>query len=168
MEGVVLAVKKFMVSTLLAAAVLGAALSAVAAEAPRIKDLGLDHVKMKWWIYDYGAKNGTPFAVARKYYTNESIKQNTVDLLMSKFGISPEVASALYGTEYGYEYTNDGKQFAVTYLVHFTQNGEVIHRTIFDNSSEATKKAFVSVPPSNVMLAPANGAALAVPKATPK
>ena len=162
-----MAVKKFVVVLLLTAVVASSALSAAAAEVPKSKDLGLDHVKMKWWIYDYGARDGRPFVVARKYYTNESIKQNTVDLLMSKFGISPEVASALYGTEYGYEYTQDGKQFAVTYLLHFTQNGEVIHRTIFDNSSAATKKAFVSVPPSNVMLAPANGAALAVPVAAP-
>ena len=49
------------------------------------KDLGQDHVKMKWYLLDYGVKDNVPFAIARKYYTNTSIKSQTVDLLMSKW-----------------------------------------------------------------------------------
>ncbi len=38
------------------------------------KDLGQDHVKMKWYLLDYGVKDNVPFAIARKYYTNTSIR----------------------------------------------------------------------------------------------
>ena len=64
---------------------------------------------------------------------------------MSKYNISPEVAGSLYFTEYGYEYTPDGKQFAVTYLKHFDMLGNEIYGTVFDNSSDAQKKIFATV-----------------------
>ena len=53
--------------------------------------LGQDHVNMLWYILDYGTKeDGTPFAVARRYYTNLEIQRYTADLLMEKFGYSAE------------------------------------------------------------------------------
>ena len=110
------------------------------------KDLKEDANKMHWYVLDYGKDtNGVPYAVARKYYTNATIKNETIELLMSKFGISPEVAGSLYFTEYGYEYTEDGKQFAQTYVRHYDMLGNEIHGTVFDDSSEATQKTFIAL-----------------------
>jgi hypothetical protein len=148
MEGVVSAVskaRKFMVLALLAAMVF-AALPAAAWDPEKQQNLGLDHVNMQWWILDYGIKDdGTPYSVARKYYTNEKIKQDTIELLMSKFDYSPEVAGSLYFTEYEFEYTKDGSQFATAYLRHYDMLGQEIHGTVYDDSTEATKKAFTGV-----------------------
>jgi hypothetical protein len=130
-------------------------------DAEKQKNLGQDHVKMQWYLLDYGLRGEVPFAVARKYYTNESIKQQTVDLLMSKYAINPEVAGSLYFTEYEYEYTKDGKQFAVTYLRHYDMLGNEIYGTVYDGASEATQKTFAAVDPKST---PGKGAALALPK----
>jgi aminopeptidase-like protein len=125
-------------------------LPAAAWDPEKRKSLGYDHVEMLWYILDYGVKeDGIPFAVARKYYMNDKIKQETVKLLMSKFDVSSELAGSLHFTEYGYEYTNDGKQFAMTYLRHCTMIGDEIHGTIFDDSSEETKKVFAAVDPNH-------------------
>ena len=135
---------------------------AVAWDPEKQKNLGQDHVKMQWYILDYGTKeDGTPFAVSRKYYTNEGIKNETIELLMSKFGYEPELASSLYFTEYEYEYSKDGKQFAVAYVRHFDMLGNEIHGTVFDNSSESTQKSFSTTDPNH----PSGKAfALALPK----
>lgn len=125
------------------------------------KNLGQDHVKMQWYLLDYGTKDGVPFAIARKYYTNESIKQQTIDLLMSKYGLAPDVAGSLYFTEYGYEYSKDGKQFATTYIKHYDMLGQEIYGTVYDDSSDATKKVFAAVDPKG---ATGKGAALAMGK----
>ena len=84
--------KKFVLCALLLGLTVGAASPVLAWDAAKQKDLGQDRVKMTWYILDYGKNNGTPYAIARKYYTNTAIKEETVDLLMSKFGLSPEVA----------------------------------------------------------------------------
>lgn len=141
--------KKFVLCVLLLGLAVGIASPALAWDASKQKDLGQDHIKMKWWLLDYGKNNNVPFAITRKYYTNTAVKEETVELLMSKYGISPEVANSLYFTEYGYEYTPDGKQFAVTYLRHYDMLGNEIHGTVYDNSSEATKKTFVAVDPKH-------------------
>lgn len=143
---------------------------ALAWDSAKQKNLGQDHVKMQWYLLDYGKKDNAPFAIARKYYTNTSIKQQTVDLLMSKYSLSPEVAGSLYFTEYGYEYTPDGKQFAVTYLRHFDMLGNEIYGTVFDNSTDATKKVFTAVDPKSTPgkgLAYAQGKVPAPKKAAP-
>ena len=153
---------KFMVLALLAAVIVCSALPAMAWDPDKQKNLGQDHVKMQWYILDYGAKaDGTPFSVARKYYTNEKIKQDTVDLLMSKFGYSPEVAGSLYFTEYEFVYTQDGKQFATAYLRHYDMLGNEIHGTVYDDSSEALKKVFAAIDANST---PGKGVALAIPK----
>ena len=159
---------------LLCALILG---TAVAASSPALawdtakqKNLGQDHIKMQWYLLDYGKKDNVLFAVARKYYTNTSVKQQTVDLLMSKYSLSPEVADSLYFTEYGYEYTPDGKQFAVTYLRHFNMLGHQIYGTDFDNSTDARKKVFAAVDPKSTPgkgLAYAQGKVPAPQKAAP-
>ena len=142
------------------------ALPAMAWDPAKQKNLGQDHVKMQWYILDYGKNGEVPFAIARKYYTNESIKQQTIDLLMSKYGIDPEVAGSIYFTEYGYEYTPDCKQFAVTYLRHYDMLGNEIYGTVYDDSSEAAQKAFSAVDPKST---PGKAAALAKgPAAAPK
>ena len=120
--------------------------------------LGQDHVNMLWYILDYGEKeDGTPFGVARRYYTNLEIKQHTAELLMDKFGYSAEFAGSLYFTEYEFEYTEDGQQFATTYLGHYDMLGNEIHGTVYDDSSEDTQKVFVPLDPNH-----ASGRALAL------
>jgi hypothetical protein len=116
---------------------------------------------MQWYLLDYGTRDGVPFAVSRKYYTNESIKQQTIDLLMSKYGIAADVAGSIYFTEYEYEYSKDGKQFAVTYLRHYDMLGNEIYGTVYDDSTETTKKVFAAVDPQST---PGKGVALALPK----
>ena len=158
-------VQRFIVGVLLVAIVCSA-LPAMAWDPAKQKDLGQDHVKMQWYILDYGTKaDGTPFSVARKYYTNEKIKQDTVELLMSKFGYSAELAGGLYFTEYEFEYTKDGKQFTTAYLRHYDMLGNEIHGTVYDDSSEATKKVFAAVDPNST---PGKGLALVMPKSAPK
>ena len=104
--------KKFVVCALLLGLLVAFASPVLAWDAAKQKALGQDKNSMTWYLLDYGKdSNGVPYAVSRKYYTNATIKNETIELLMSKFAISPEVAGSLYFTEYGYEYTPDGKQF---------------------------------------------------------
>ena len=105
--------KKGLLCALILGMVAAVCSPALAWDPAKQKNLGQDHIKMQWYLLDYGKKDDALFAVARKYYTNTSVKQQTVDLLMSKYSLSPEVAGSLYFTEYGYEYTPDGKQFAI-------------------------------------------------------
>jgi hypothetical protein len=154
--------KSVVIFVLLLTAAVCSVLPAEAWDPAKQKDLGRDSVKMQWYLLDYGTENGVPYAIARKYYTSESIKQQTIDLLMSKYGLAPDLAGSLYFTEYRYDYTPDGKQFAVVYLRHYDMQGEEIHGTVYDDSSEAAKKIFAAVDPKH---ATGKGAALAVPKA---
>ena len=153
--------KKFVVLALLAAIVCSA-LPAMAWDPEKQKNLGQDHVKMQWYLLDYGTKeDGTPFAISRKYYTNESIKQETIDLLISKYSLPPEVASSLYFTTYVYEYTQDGTQFAEVYIGHYDMLGNRIYDTVRDNSTEENKKLFNTVDPNHAV---GKALALALPK----
>jgi hypothetical protein len=156
LEGVVFAVKKAAI-LLAALLVICAASASLAWDPAKQKSLGQDHVKMTWYILDYGRESGVPFVVARKYYTNESIKQDTIDLLMSKYGLAPDLAGSLYFTEYRYVYSPDGKQFAVDYLRHYDMLGEEIHGTVYDGATEATRKTFALVDPKST---PGKGIAL--------
>lgn len=138
--------KKFAVCALILGLVAVMAVPSFAWDAAKQKALGQDKNKMTWYILDYGKDaNGVPFAVSRKYYTNTTIKNETIELLMSKFGLPPEKAGSLYFTEYGYEYTPDGKQFAQTYVRHYDMLGNEIHGTVYDNSSDAAKKDFIAL-----------------------
>ena len=76
---------------------------------------------------------------------------------MSKFGISPEVAGSLYFTEYRYDYTPDGKQFAMKYLRHYDMLGNEIHGTEY--GSDDNPMTFVANPAGST---PAKGAAYAL------
>ena len=168
LEGVVFAVtktKNVVIFVLALAAAVCSVLPAEAWDPEKQKNLGQDSVKMQWYLLDYGTEGNVPYAIARKYYTSESIKQQTIDLLMSKYGLAPDLAGSLYFTEYKYEYTPDGKQFAVAYLRHYDMQGEEIHGTVYDNSSEAAKKVFAAVDPKH---ATGKGVALAIPKTAAK
>lgn len=159
--------KKFIVCALLITLIAAMSAPSFAWDAAKQKALGQDKNKMTWYILDYGKDSAdVPFAVSRKYYTNPTIKNETIELLMSKFALSPEKAGSLYFTEYGYEYSKDGKQFAVTYLKHYDMLGNEIHGTVYDGSTEATTKTFGPVPAGST---PAKAAAYAVGKsaATP-
>ncbi|MFA7620846.1 MAG: hypothetical protein WCY56_03245 [Aminobacteriaceae bacterium] len=98
-------------------------------------NFGQDHIKMQWYLVNYGSDNGTLFANARKYYTNTTVKAETIQLIVEKFGTDQEVADGLYFTEYGYVYSNDGKSFAVTYINHYDMLGGVIRATEYDEYS---------------------------------
>ncbi len=156
--------KKFAVCALIIGLVAVMAVPSFAWDAAKQKPLGQDKNKMTWYILDYGKDtNGVPFAVSRKYYTNTTIKNETIELLMSKFGLSPERAGSLYFTEYGYEYTPDGKQFAETYVRHYDMLGNEIYGTVYDGSSEAATKKFIAVS-AVAGQTPAKAAAYAVGK----
>ena len=154
--------KKFSAFALILALVVVLSSPVFAWDAAKQKELKQDKNKMTWYLLDYGKdEQGNYFAVSRKYYTNPTIKNETIELLMSKFGLSPEVAGSLYFTEYGYEYTPDGKKFAMTYLRHYDMLGNEIHGTVYDDSSETTQKVFAPIPAGST---PAKGLAYAMGK----
>ena len=105
-----------------------------AAETAEVKlpdpvNFGKDANKMQWYLVNYGKEGDGHFAVARKYYTNPDEKEKTVDLIVTKFAIEQEKASGLYFTEYRYEYSADGKQFALAYINHYDMLGNMIKST---------------------------------------
>ncbi len=103
-------------------------------------DLGKDADNMQWYLMKYGYDIEIPYAIARAYYTNETIKDQTIKFLTTK-GID---ASDLYFTEYRYEYTNDGKQFSMINLKHCDEQG---HEII---TSEYIDKTFEDVPENSI------------------
>ena len=152
--------KKFVVFALLLALVTALASPVMAWDAAKQKNLGQDKNKMTWYLLDYGKdETGTLFAISRKYYTNTTIKNETIELLMSKFGLSPEVAGSLYFTEYRYDYTPDGKQFAMKYLRHYDMLGNEIHGTEY--GTDDNPLTFTANPAGST---PAKGAAYALGK----
>ena len=153
--------KKFVVCALLLGLLIAVASPALAWDAAKQKNLGQDGNKMQWYLLDYGKNDaGIPFAVSRKYYTNTTVKNETIELLMSKFGLSPEVAGSLYFTEYMYEYTPDGTQFATVYLRHYDMLGNLIHGTDY----EGEERTFTAVSAVGAKHAVAQGANLALGK----
>ncbi len=159
--------KKLLLGVVLVAVLAMTVVPAVAWDANKQKDLGQDKNKMQWWLLDYGkTEEGVPYAVTRKYYTNTTVKNETIELLMSKYGIAPEFAGSLYFTEYGYEYDETGKKFAVTYLRHYDMLGNEIHGTVYDGTTEATQKTFNAIAGIPAKVAPyALGKPVAAPKA---
>ncbi len=157
--------KRFVLLALLTALVVSAASPVLAWDANKQKNLGQDSNKMQWYLLDYGKDSaGIPYAVSRKYYTNTTVKNETIELLMSKFNISPEVAGSLYFTEYGYEFTPDGKQFAVTYLRHYDMLGNEIHGTVYGDDDNP--KTFAAV--AGFVVPKAANYALGKPVSEPK
>ncbi len=148
--------KKLLVCALLIGLLAALALPVLAWDASKQKDLKQDANKMQWYLLDYGVNDaGIPFAIARKYYTNATIKNETIELLMSKFGLSPEVAGSLYFTEYGYEYTPDGKQYAMTYLRHYDMLGNELHGTVYEGENK-TFSAVANAGPTHAITQGAN------------
>ena len=92
----------------------------------KIRNVGKDPNEMLWYVVEYGTQDGVPFAVARSYYTNETVKQARITELLSH-NVSPEMAGALYFSEYGYEFTSDGTQASTAYIAHGTQNAMTGH-----------------------------------------
>lgn len=154
--------KKILVCALLLGLAVSMVSPALAWDAAKQKNLGQDANKMQWYLLDYGKNDaGIPYAVSRKYYTNTTVKNETIELLMSKFGLSPEVAGSLYFTEYGYEYTPDGQQYAMTYLRHYDMLGNELHGTVYEGDA----KTFASVAAAGKKHAVYQGATLALGKA---
>ena len=159
--------KKFVVCALLLGLLVAFASPVLAWDMAKQKALGQDKNGSTWYLLDYGKdSNGVPFAVSRRYYTNETLKNQTIELLMSKFAISSEVAGSLYFTEYRYEYTPDGKQYAFTYLRHYDMLGHEIHGTEY--GTDENPKTFAPILAGST---PAKGASYALgktPAAAPK
>jgi len=107
------------------------------------------HNNMVWYMVGYekaAAETGAPGAIVRRYYgTNAGYRSETVELLMSKFNVKPEIAGGLYFTEYRYVYSADFKTFIVTYIRHHGMAGELIHETEFTGLSEATKPPVANI-----------------------
>ena len=130
------------------------AISGAAAFAGELVDgnisLGQDHVQMTWYLVAYekaSQETGAPSATVRKYYTNAGIKNETIELLMSKFGLNAEKAGSLYFTEYRYIYSTDLKKFAVGYIRHYDMVGNIVHGTEMNGQTEDTKLSWVSIVP---------------------
>jgi len=146
--------QKFILLALLAA-MLSPTPPATGATVEMPVNLGLDHVNMQWWIVEAGTReDGTLFAVTRRFFTNERIRQEIVEILMTRFGYAPDVAGALFGTEYEYEYTQDRRQFATVRITHFSQpriGGNLIHETIFDDSGDDRMRTYQAVDPNHAV-----------------
>ena len=79
--------KKLIVCAILAGLLAVAVSPALAWDAAKQKNLGQDKNKMQWYLLDYGKdENGVPYAISRRYYTNATVTNEMIELLMSKFG----------------------------------------------------------------------------------
>lgn len=107
--------------------------------------IGRDGTGMTWYLVDYGVDYDTPYAVARKYYTSEAVKTDTIERLISRNRVPEAKAKMLYFTEYRYEYTSDGSQAAEVYRRHYDMLGNLIFKIDFDNSTGARRKHYVKV-----------------------
>lgn len=130
--------------------------SALPVEAAQMPvDLGRDHVNMQWWIVNAGVRpDGTPFAITRRFFTNETIRQEIIEILMTREGLAAEDANALFGTEFEYIYSPDRSQFATVRVTHFSQprvGGNLIFETIFDDSREDRMRTFHPVDPNHAV-----------------
>ena len=107
--------------------------------------IGKDRAGMTWYLTDYGADASGYYSVARKYYTNEAGKSETVELLTSRYSIPQRKAANLYFTEYRYEYTSDGTRCAEVYRGYYDLLGNELLRIDFDDSSSARRRNYINV-----------------------
>ena len=107
--------------------------------------LGRDGAGMTWWLVDYGINASTPYAVARKYYTGEAGRAETIELLTSRYSVKPKRAKALYFTEYRYEYSADNERYAEVSRKHYDMNGKLIYGFEFNGKTSASEKTYVNV-----------------------
>ena len=97
----------------------------------KIRKMGMDidsegRERMLWYVVDYGARNGVPFAVVHSYYSNEEIRQAMITNLINA-GVDPDAAYSLFYTEHGYEFSQDGSQFIHAYIAHGVRNSGATH-----------------------------------------
>ncbi len=90
------------------------------------RNLGRDRAGFQWWLVNYGPDSSGWYAVAREYYTEPGAKQATINALSSRYGVPYDRASALYLTEYRFEYTSDGTQYTEVSRVFYDMLGEKI------------------------------------------
>jgi len=143
----VISIKKTIILSALLVVMVFSALPVSAAQLPL--NLGPDHVNMTWWIVNAAVRDdGTPFAITRRFFTNETLRQEIIEILITREGVDPEIAGTLFGTEFEYIYSQDRGQFAVVRVTHFSQpriGGNLIFETIFDNSREGRMIEFQPV-----------------------
>ena len=90
------------------------------------KNLGRDRAGLQWYILSYGSQGSGWYAVAREYYTSNDAKSETVGKLSGLYGVPSDRAQELYFTEYRFEYTSDGSQYAETSRKYYDKLGEEI------------------------------------------
>ena len=90
------------------------------------QELGHDGEAMKWWLGNYGKINGIPYVIVRRYYTGNSARYRRA--LRDRLGKKAKDGrdNNLYFTEYGYEYTEDGKHFFEIYARHYNRAGQLL------------------------------------------
>ena len=89
--------------------------------------IGRDRAGLTWWLTDYGTDYSAPYAVARCYYTNAAAKSDQINILTSRYSVPANRAQKLYFTEYRYEFTPDGSQFAEVSRAHYDMGGAQIY-----------------------------------------
>ncbi len=140
--------KKNLALALVILAVTASMSAALDSSGPQSRNLGKDSNNMTWYLTEYGINYGVPYATARKYYTNPNIKKETIEQLMSYYGLRRDKASMLYFTEYGYEFTEDGTQYATSFICYYDFLGNELYTIYYDNSDEAHQKVFVKLSPN--------------------
>lgn len=90
------------------------------------KNLGRDRAGLQWYILSYGSHGSGWYVVAREYYTSDGAKSETVGRLSMRYGVPSDRATELYFTEYRFEYTSDGMQYAEISRKYYDKLGEEI------------------------------------------
>ena len=89
-------------------------------------DLGKDNAGYKWWLIGYGPSQTGYYAVARSYYSTSNLKAETVNKLTGYYRIPYENASKVYFTEYRFEFTPDGNQYAEVSRIFYDDRGNEV------------------------------------------
>lgn len=100
------------------------------------RELGRDGEAMRWYLGNYGKINNTPYVIVRRYYSGNAARYRLAlkKRIGSKIGKGKD--ANLYFTEYGYEYTEDGKHFFEIYAKHYNGAGQFL----LEDKVDETKK----------------------------
>ena len=94
--------------------------------------LGRDSDGLTWYLMDYGRdRDGILYAVLRVYYTNETIRAETIDYLTTTCRVPYEDAKYLDFSEYDCEYTDDGIEYALAGTYHCDSQGYEIYSVVY-------------------------------------
>ena len=103
--------------------------------------IGRDRAGMTWYLIDYGKESSVYYAVARKYYTSEAGKNETIEILTSRYSVKESKAKKLQFVEYRYEYSSDQARYAEVSRKYYDGRGNLLCGLEFTG----TKKTYVKV-----------------------